>query len=175
MIKKLLFLVLLSGSLVLAQDGRLIPSPLRKIPKWVRNEYAARNLDRQYTITFARHPAYLKGDFNGDGRKDIAIQIQEKISAKEGIVIFHAKKAQRIATPITVLGAGKSLGTAGDDFQKMDMWELMKRRDVQGTSDMLIRDGDAIKMAKRDSTGGYIYWTGKQYTWKKESTKGNPK
>ena len=175
MIKNLLLLLLLMAPAVFAQEGRLIPSPLRKVPKWVRNEFTAKNLDQLYTFTFSRHPAYLKGDFNGDGRKDIAIQIQDKKSAKSGIAIFHAKRPQAIGTPVTILGAGKSLGKVGDSFQQMDMWELLKRRDVPGTADMRIRDGDAIKLAKRDSVGGFIYWNGKQYAWKTESAKQRPK
>ena len=76
---------------------------------------------------------------------------------------------------MTILGAGKSLGKAGDNFQQMDMWELLKRRDVPGTDDMRIRDGDAIKLAKRDSLGGFIYWNSKQYVWRPESAKQRPK
>ncbi|MBI1805289.1 MAG: hypothetical protein HY033_07190 [Ignavibacteriae bacterium] len=171
MTKKLILFLLLNIITVDAQEGQLIPSPLRKLPKWVRNEFFAKNLDQQYSLTFARHPAFLKGDFNGDGRKDIAIQIQDKNTGKSGIVIFHAKKPQIISTPVTILGAGKSLGRAGDNFQQMDMWTLVPLRDVRTIDETALHSGDAIHLAKRDSLGGFIYWNGKQYAWKQKRAK----
>jgi len=162
-----LLLVILSSTTLIAQDGRLIPSPLRKIPKWVRDEFFVKNFDERYSIVFQRSPAYLKGDFNGDGRKDFAIQIEEKSSRKSGIAIFHARKPQAISTAATILGAGKSLGTVGDNFQSMDMWRLITKRNASDFKNIPDLNGDAMMINKRDAAGGIIFWDGKKYEWQK--------
>jgi hypothetical protein len=161
-------LLLLNCSITLnAQDGRLIPSPLRKIPKWVRDEFFAKNFDQRYSLIFLRNPAYLKGDFNGDGRKDFAIQVEEKSSRKSGIAIFHAKAPQVISTTVTILGAGKSIGAGEDNFQSLDMWRLIAKHNPSDIKNMPELKGDAILINKRDAGGGLIYWDGKKYTWQK--------
>ena len=171
MTKKLLYFLLLVTATGIAQQGQLFPSPLRKLPTWVRKEFFGRNFDQQYTITFARHPVYLKGDFNGDGRKDFAIQVQDNKTNKDGIMILHGKKQQTISIPVSIVGAGKILENASGDFQTMDMWELLKSYAVPRINEMSIRSGDIIRLAKRGSDGGYIYWNGKQYAWMKEHSK----
>lgn len=153
---KKIFILILLCSLDLFAQGRLIQNPLRKIPKWVRQEFSSQHLDQKYTIAFRLYPHYLRSDFNGDGRKDVAIQIVEKQSGKSGIAIFHRKKSQSLIYTVTILGAGKSLRGAGDDFKWADVWNEMEKG-----------KGYGISLEKRGATGGIIRWDGKNYVWEK--------
>jgi hypothetical protein len=144
----LLFLGLLQAS---AQDGRLIPNPVRNIPAWVRNEFAAKHLDEQYAITYTMYPYTFKGDFNGDERRDVVIQIVEKRSGKAGIAIFHAKRPQALYTNVAILGA--------------NTWNVIPLRKLptSGVKGVIDAEGDVIILEHRGSTKGAICWDGKRY------------
>ena len=167
--KKNLLLVFVWTITLSAQEGRLIPNPIRNIPRWVRAEYTAQGLDARYVILFKLYPNYLRGDFNGDGKRDAVIQVQEEESGKVGLMIFHSKQnPQMLRNPITVLGAGKSMSSAGDDLKWMDMWSLLTRRGVSALepgAKLPPFKGDALRIEKRGERGGVIYWDGKKYVW----------
>jgi len=166
--KKLSALLFFLSISLYAQEGRLIPNPLRNIPKWVRNDFYAQDLDQRYAITYQLFPYTLHGDFNDDGRSDVAIQIAEMKSGKTGFVIFHRRKPQALVTQIVIVGAGKSLGKVGDDFEWVDIWDARRPGDIlKDTKDKSLPsfDGDAIYVEKRDSTHGMIYWDGYKYGW----------
>ncbi|MBI1806619.1 MAG: hypothetical protein HYR76_06155 [Ignavibacteria bacterium] len=153
-----------------AQEGRLIRNPIRNIPKAVRTEFTAQHVDDRYTITYQLYPYYLKGDFNGDGRRDFAIQITEKSTGKAGVAIFHGKKPQALSTQVIIAGAGKPLGKAGDDLRWVNFWNVDRKR--KGSLEMWDKSlqtlkADALTMGRRDSTSGLIYWDGKKYSWSK--------
>ena len=144
--------------------GHLIENPLRDIPKWVRNEFSAQHLDKKYSMLFGLFPHCLRGDFNGDHRKDACVEIQETASGKLGIAIFHAKRAQALFVPVTVLGAGRPAGRAGDDFKWVEVWSVFDRARAQNAKipDM---EGDAIRLEKRRGKSGLLYWDGRRYNW----------
>lgn len=153
--------------------GRLIENPIRKIPKWVRTEMAAKGLDERYTVLYRLYPYYLRGDFSGDGKRDAAIQVQEVSSGKVGIAVFHSKKPQAISTPVYILGAGKPVGSAGDDLNWVNVWGTLSKSTVtarlgEGAPFHL---GEAIHIERRDSTGGMFWWDGKKYNWLPSKTK----
>ncbi len=166
---KIFFILLLLYPIMMnAQTGRLIPNPIRNIPKWVRNEFSSQQLDKKYTIIYRLYPHVLRGDFNGDGRRDAAIQIQERSSKKTGIAIFHARKPQALFSPVTILGADKSIGNLSSNFEWVNIWNIQKRgklsTDEWGKSPPKL-NGDGIYLAKRDSISGLIFWDGKNYSW----------
>jgi hypothetical protein len=166
--KKLIFLLLVLSSTAFPQGGgRLIENPLKGIPKWVRNEFTARHLDQRYSILFRLYPHFLRGDFNGDDKRDVVIQIEETSSGKLGIAIFHTKKVQALYVPVSILGAGKQLGKAGDDFKWVEVWSLYRRPGslTPRKPPMPELEGDAIKLSKRTGKSGLVYWDGKNYSW----------
>lgn len=151
-----------------AQTGRLIPNPIRNIPKWVRNEFSSQQLDRKYAIIYQLYPYVLRGDFNGDGRRDAAIQIQDRSSGKTGIAIFHARKAQALFSPVVILGASTPMSNLSNNFEWVNIWNLQKRGKLsteEWGKSLPILNGDAIYLAKRDSISGLILWNGKNYSW----------
>src|SRR5262249_49188692 len=97
------------------------------------------------------------------GRNDVAILLQQKSTGKMGIGIFHAKRPQAIYTSVTVLGAGKTLGGAGDDFRWGNTWKEIPEN--TGTLRGITLKGDAIMIGRRDSTRGVIWWNDGSYEW----------
>ncbi|SRR6266581_4853265 len=160
---KSMYLLFFGWTMTAFSQGRLIENPIRNIPKWVRTEFAARHFDQSYSILYRLYPYYLRGDFNGDGRRDVAIQVRESESGKSGIAIFHGKKAQAFATPVVIVGAGKAVGRAGEDFKWVDIWSIF--HDGNGKRKLPPLKGDAIKLEKREGTSGFIFWDGKRYSW----------
>ena len=166
--KTLCSLIFLISVNMYAQGGHLIPNPIKNIPKWVRTEFSSQGLDLQYEITYQLYPPYLKGDFNGDKKKDIAILVQEKSSGKFGVALFHGKEAQAFKNHVIVLGAGKPFGTAGDDLKWMNIWSIFKQgKSSEGAkeSNHPPLQGTAIKIQKRGGGNGLIYWNGIKYEW----------
>ncbi len=154
-------------SVASAQQGHLIPNPIRNIPKWVRTEFASRHFEQRYTITYQRYPACLQGDFNGDKRKDVAIQIEDNETHKQGIIIFHALRPQAERSRITVIGAGTSIGKGTENLKAMMRWFLVKRDQLGQERHHPPTDairGDVIKLRSSGSTAIYIYWNGKGYS-----------
>ncbi len=160
-------LLILCGTGARAQDGRLIQNPIRNIPKWVRDDYYSKNLNREYAVGYKLYPYTFRGDFNGDGRRDVVIQIVEKRSGKAGLAIFHGRKPQAMFTHVAILGAGKPLGGAGDDFKWVGIWNRVLQSKIpsggyRGLSDI---HGDILVLQKHGSKTGLVYWDGKQYQW----------
>jgi len=132
-------------------------------PSWVEKVFLSKKLNEQYEFSFRISPSYLKGDFNGDKKADIAILIKEKKSGKNGIAIFHAVKNE-----VFIMGAGKELGNGGDDFYWMDIWSIYPKGPVHrgvGETTIPVLKGDALLVEKSESASAIIYWNGKKYCW----------
>ncbi|MBI5476473.1 MAG: hypothetical protein HY964_07020 [Ignavibacteriales bacterium] len=153
--KKIFFLILIFSASLFAQRGRLIPNPLKNIPRWARTEFKAHNLDRKYIITFKNYPHFYHGDFNCDNRKDYVLQITEKETGKSGLVFLFGKKTQTISTTYSIIGAGNRIGKAGDDFKWVDKWTL--QTDVKC---------DEIFLSSNKSKNGIVKWDGKSFDFK---------
>jgi hypothetical protein len=121
--------------------------------RWVEDVFHSKKLDQRYEFHSWIKPSYLIGDFNGDGRPDVAVPIREQKSGKRGIAIVHGGTNE-----VSILGAGKEIGNAGDNFEWMDEWRLEKRQAKQ----------DALVVEKSESASAMIYWDGKKYKWEQQ-------
>jgi len=149
-----------------AQDRRLIQNPVRDIPRWVREEFG-KKLDRSYAITYKLYPHALRGDFNGDGRKDVIIQITEKQTGKTGFAIFHGKKPQALFVDVTIAGAGTHLGTSDDNLSWINLWNIIphEKLSAEGYNRLNRAKGDVLVFANRESRKEMLFWDGKRYEW----------
>jgi len=112
------------------------------------------------------NPFYLEGDFNGDGAMDAAVLIKERATGKHGIAVVHDTTGK-----VTILGAGISIGTGGDDFDCMDSWQVYsKTRAAHAAGETSVRHlrGDALLVEKSESGSALIYWNGKRYLWSQQ-------
>ena len=106
---------------------RSSPSPraIRDAPDEVKKALTKESSDKKYDLSFRIKPSYLEGDFNGDGKMDAAVLIEERSSGKLGIAIVHGTTGK-----ITILGAGIGIGNGGDDFEWMDSWQVYSKTRV---------------------------------------------
>jgi hypothetical protein len=130
------------------------------IPELIDRAITNGLLAKNYDVSFRMNPFYLRGDFNGDGKIDIAALVKQRSTGKVGIAIIHGATDK-----VIVLGAGTAVDNGGDDFEWMDSWEIYsKDRMVSGTSVPKLR-GDALLVSKSEAASALIYWNGKRYVW----------
>lgn len=130
------------------------------IPEAIGKAIANESLAKKYELFFRMNPFYLRGDFDGDGKIDVAVLVKERSTGKIGIAIINSATDK-----VTILGAGTAIGNGGDDFEWMDSWEIYSRdRIASGTSVPKLR-GDALLVSKSEAASALIYWNGKRYTW----------
>ncbi|HUL43251.1 MAG TPA: hypothetical protein VLY03_02725 [Bacteroidota bacterium] len=163
---RIAFVLLFIPLSLAAQEGRLIPNPIRDIPRWARDEFQ-RTMADKYAITYSLFPHTLLGDFDGDGKKDVVIQVVEKRSKMAGFMIIHARKPQALFIGKTIVGAGRSIGTSGDDLSWVNEWSVVsaKRLAAADYGSIIDAKGDALIFAKRGAQKFLLYWNGKRYEW----------
>jgi hypothetical protein len=86
-------------------DSLLSPSPgaIRDMPNEVKRALTNGSAGKEYDLSFRMKPSYLEGDFNGDGKMDVAVLVKERSTGKLGIAIVDGTTEK-----VTLLGAGNS-------------------------------------------------------------------
>jgi hypothetical protein len=131
-----------------------------EIPQLINRAIANGSFAKHYELSYHMNPSYLRGDFDGDGKVDIAALVKQRSTGKLGIAIIHGATDK-----VTILGAGTAIGNGGDDFGWMDSWEIYsKDRMANGTGAPKLR-GDALLVSKSEAASALIYWNGKRYVW----------
>jgi hypothetical protein len=136
---------------------------LHDIPEPVQRAIANSPLAKQYDVSFRMNPFYLSGDFNGDGKIDIAVLVKQRTTGKLGIAIVHGATDK-----VTMLGAGVAIGNGGDDFEWMGSWRVYSKDSVAreaGAGGVPHLHGDALLVSKSEAASALIYWNGKRYVW----------
>jgi hypothetical protein len=139
------------------------PEVMTEVTKSLTKGSAAKRYDISYRI----NPHYLEGDFNGDGKADVAVLLKERSTGKIGIGILHGATGK-----LTVFGAGIVIGNGGDDFEWMDSWRVYFKTDAAYSAGKIsIKNlrGDALVVEKNESGSALIYWNGKRYVWHQQS------
>jgi len=139
-----LFLQTLACLTVRAADTELLPA-------WTMKLFNER-LSTRYELVQKMEPFFYIGDFNGDGKSDVALLIKEKTTAKVGIAIVEGGERK-----IKIVGAGKSFGNGGDDFSWMDTWSIRHAGKL-----------DRLYVAKSEAASAVIYWDGSKYKWQQD-------
>jgi len=130
------------------------------VPEEINRALMTGLLPKDYELSFQVKPLHVRGDFNGDGKADVAVIVKQNSTGKLGIAIVHG-----VTDKVIVLGAGTAIGNGGDDFEWMDSWEVYsKDRAIAGRSVPKLH-GDALLVSKREAASALIYWNGKRYIW----------
>jgi hypothetical protein len=108
------------------------------------------------------NPFYLRGDFNGDGKADIAVLVKQRSTGKLGIAIINGATDK-----VRVVGAGNAIGNGGDNFECMDSWQVYSEgRAAQAAGGRGPKfHGDALLVSKSEAANALICWNGKRYAW----------
>jgi hypothetical protein len=132
------------------------------IPEAVKTAIANGSLAKNYELSFHMNPFYLRGDFNGDGKADIAVLVKQRSTVKLGIAIINGATDK-----VTVVGAGNAIGNGGDNFEWMDSWQVYSEgRAAQAAGGCGPKlHGDALLVSKSEAASALIYWNGKRYVW----------
>jgi hypothetical protein len=117
-------------------------------------------LPKEYELFFRVKPFYLGGDFDADGKVDVAALVKQRSSGKLGIAIIHGAPGK-----VTILGAGNAIGNGGDDFDWMDSWKVYSKGTAIGGKSVPKLHGDALFVSKNEAASALIYWNGKRYVW----------
>ena len=156
-----LLLVLLACQPAAAQEPSL--EQKQSIPEWASEAFQSTEFARDYLLSARVNPFLLNGDFNGDGRLDIAILISRRDTGADGIALLHAG----VARPI-VVGAGHSIGNGGPNLAGMGAWSVYSKGPVQRGADETAPPrlrGDALLVEWVGSASAIIYWDGRTYRW----------
>ena len=149
-------------------DARSSPSPeaIRDVPDAVKKALTNGSVGKKYDLSFRMNPSYLEGDFNGDGKMDVAVLVKERSAGKLGIAIVHGTTGK-----VTILGAGSGIGNGGDDFEWMDSWQVYPKTratHAAGETGVPHLRGDALLVEKSEAASALIYWNGKRYVWSQQ-------
>lgn len=126
-------------------------------------------LDSLYAIDFRlQYPPYLDGDFDGDGLPDAAVLVTQRSTGKLGVTFVLRGPSRAV-----VVGAGTPLEGISDDLSGVVRWDAFRKGSMRNLSipdvprESLTADG--VWTSKRDSTSGFIVWTGTGYRWETAS------
>lgn len=156
--------ILLLLSAVLFQDyGYREGARRANIPSLLHRVFREQQLEADYDFSFRINPCYLRGDFNGDGRLDLAVLIRQRSSDKGGIAIVHGGSDR-----VFVLAAGNAMRGNWDDMRSLDVWGVYRRGTVSGGvggGEPPVLKGEAILMGKSEASSLLVFWTGTAYDW----------
>lgn len=139
--------------------------PQAQLPSWATQQLD--NLAKREAIEASAriNPFVLRGDFDGDGKGDLAVLIKNKDSKKEGIVFLFRQK-----TAPLIVGAGHALSNGGDDFAWLEVWQVEDKGSLQHSyhEKSLRLKADGIVVAKEGSASALIYIKGAKAVWQQQ-------
>ena len=142
-------------------DNEQPPSRMN-IPAWVCEASYKQGLQGRYSPNTHMNPFFVSGDFDADGRTDIALWVRDK-EGKLGILFLRqGRKGYFIA------GAGSNTSDRGDDLSYVDIWSVISKGEVLDShwEDKKIKlRGDAVLIEKSESSAIAIYWNGKSFSF----------
>lgn len=145
--------------------GAAQPLPLQdQLPAWAAKPWAAASAANHVELFAGLNPFYQRGDFDGDGRADLALLVRDKATGKIGILVLH-----RVGKPV-LLGAGRAFGNGGDDFAWLDQWSVddSAANPRRGNDASIKRRADALWVAKEGSASALIAYRNGKYVWRQQ-------
>jgi hypothetical protein len=76
------------------------------IPELIDRAITHGSLANEYELSFRVNPFHLRGDFNGDGKIDVAALVKQRSTGKVGIAIINGATDE-----VTIFGAGTASET----------------------------------------------------------------
>jgi hypothetical protein len=151
-----LLLALLSGvSMVGAEDDVSVFN----ITKEIRDCLSAAG--SAYKVSGRVNPFYLRGDFRGDGKPEVAVLITATATGEKGLAVCAGGPAKPV-----ILGAGSIFHQMKD--LGFDAWHVYPKgvvhKGVEAGPPPVLR-GEALLLEWSESASGLVYWDGKTFRW----------
>ncbi len=117
-----------------------------------------------YEILTDWNPYYLRGDFNGDGEMDVAVQVRDTSNREKGLVIVHSSLDTLHAIFRSTVGRGP---IANASFIRVirkgtEIRPFSEDRDKRVPFTLV---GDALEASWRGPYSGAFYWKDGAYRW----------
>ena len=131
------------------------------LPFWATQSWKTLSAKSGLRISKRLNPYVWRGDFDGDGRTDLAVFVESVSSKKQGIAFLLQGKR-----PLLV-GAGIDFGNGGDDFKWVDFWHVEDRGTKHGNHQRqsVTLKGDGLMIAKESSASALIYMRNGRLQW----------
>lgn len=146
--------------------ARAQPLPLEvQLPDWAARKWERAAKASSLVLSGRLNPFLQRGDFDGDGRADLALFVQSTSSGKYGIAIIHAGDR-----PATLLFAGRSLGNGGDSLDWVDIWNVQSKGSWQDRA----RGGryrlplDTLQLVKESSASALLVFENGRFHWRQQ-------
>jgi hypothetical protein len=142
------------------------PLPLEmQLPDWAMPKWERVAKASSLKLSGRLNPFLQRGDFDGDGKADLALFVESTKSGKYGIAIIHAGDR-----PPSILFAGKELGNGGDSLDWVDIWIVQARGSLQhGRNGTPYRLGlDTLLLIKESSAGALLVFESGQFRWRQQ-------
>lgn len=114
----------------------------------------------KYKVSGRINPFYLRGDFRGDGKPEVAVLITAATTGEKGVAVCGG------ANKPVVLGAGSTFQKVKD--LSFDAWHVYPKgsvhRGVEAGAPPVLR-GEAMILEWSESASGLVYWNGKTFRW----------
>ncbi len=131
------------------------------LPFWATQSWNKLSVQSGLRISKRLNPYVWRGDFDGDGRADLAVFVESVSSKKQGIAfLFQGKRP-------SLVGAGIDFGNGGDDFLWLDFWHVEDRGTKHGNyqRQSLTLKADGLMVAKESSSSALIYMRHGRFQW----------
>jgi hypothetical protein len=122
-----------------------------QLPDWVLPRWQALAKAQGLALSARLNPFLQRGDFDGDGKPDIAVFVEQTKSHALGIAIFHRSGAKPM-----LLGAGIEFGNGGASFDWLDIWKVQEKKGSRP---------EALLLLKESSVSALVYFEKGKYHW----------
>lgn len=122
-----------------------------QLPDWVLTRWEALAKAQGLLLSAHLNPFLQRGDFDGDGKPDIAILVEQKKTHAIGIAIFHRSSAKP-----TLLGAGTAFGNGGASFDWLDIWKVQEKKGSRPEALLLIKESSVSALVTFEK--GKYHW-----------------
>ena len=162
-------LMKLAAALVLISvlgNSEAQPLPLEmQLPDWATPKWERIAKESSLKLSGRLNPFLQRGDFDGDGKADLALFIESAKSGKYGIAVIFAGNRSP-----SVLFAGKQLGNGGDSLDWVDVWSVQARGSLQhGKNGNPYRLGsDTLLLVKESSASALLVFDNGQFKWRQQ-------
>jgi len=142
------------------------PLPLEmQLPDWATPKWERIARESSLKLSGRLNPFLQRGDFDGDGKNDVALFVESTKSGKYGIaVIYEGNRSP------SVLFAGKPLGNGGDSLDWVDVWNVQAKGSLQhGKNGTQYRLGaDTLLLIKESSASALLVFENGHFKWRQQ-------